>query len=103
MDTKPNLAVNQPIASERGTTKLLGNKWDKRLDDYENYLKEYIKHYKKSLKANLNSLALYPYMQAKSEILFEQLHVAQNKGLLTENQIKRIHKIQIKTLYCNCT
>ena len=57
------------------------NKWDKCLCDYENYLKEYIRHYKKSLKGNLISLSKYPYMKAKSEALCEQLNYAQNKSL----------------------
>jgi hypothetical protein len=103
METKPNLSVNNTISSKLGPIKLLRNKWDKRLDDYENYLKEYVKHYKKSLKANLISLAKYPYMQAKSQILFEQLTRAETKGLLTDKQLKRMHKIQIKTLYSSCT
>jgi hypothetical protein len=41
-------------------------------------------------------------MQARSETVFEQLNNAQNKGLLSEKQVKRILKIQIKTLYKCC-
>ena len=103
METKPNTSENNTILPKRCSAKLFRNKWDKRLDDYENYLKEYVQHYKKSLKGNLISLAKYPYLQAKSEDLIEQLNSAQNKGLLTEKQLKRIHKIQIKTLYSSCT
>ncbi|QBN19660.1 hypothetical protein [Flavobacterium nackdongense] len=103
MEMNPNTSAHHTIQPKRCPTKLLRNKWDKRLDDYENYLKEYVKHYKKSLKGNLISLAKYAYMQAKSEDLFELLTQAQNKGLLTENQLKRIEKIQLKTLYSNCT
>lgn len=84
------------------TEKPLNNKWNKCLDDYENYLKEYINHYKKSLKGNLVSLSKYPYMKAKSETLFEQLNNAQKKSLLTEKQMKRISKIQTKMLYACC-
>jgi len=79
------------------------NKWDKCLDDYENYLKEYIKDYKKSLKGDLVSLSKYPYLKAKSEALCEQLNDAQNKTLLTGKQIKRISSIQTKILYTCCT
>ena len=43
--------------------KVGGNKWDKQFDDYDNYVKEYLIHYKKSLKGNLVSLAIYPYMK----------------------------------------
>ncbi|WP_310560125.1 hypothetical protein [Flavobacterium sp.] len=78
-------------------------KWDKCLDDYENYTKEYIKQYKKSLQGNLISLSKYPYMKARSEALCEQLNELQNQGLLTEKQLQRISKIQMKTLYTSCS
>ena len=81
--------------SESCTDKSMKNKYDKCLDDYNNYLKEYIKHYKKSRNGNSLSLLKYPYMKAKSEALHEQLSDARKKSLLTEKQIKRIAKIQI--------
>lgn len=71
-------------------------KWNKCLDDYNNYLKEYIKHYKKSLNGNTVSLSKYPYMKAKSEAIYEQLSDAHKKSLLTEKQKKRLSKIQIQ-------
>ena len=71
-------------------------KWNNCLDDYNNYLKEYIKHYKKSINGNAASLSKYPYMKAKSEDLHQQLSDARKKSLLTEKQIKRLSKIQIK-------
>lgn len=81
---------------ENGITKHLINKWDKCLDDYNNYLKEYIKHYKKSLNGDTLSLSKYPYMKAKSEDFHERLAGAQKKSLLTKKQIKRLAKIQIQ-------
>jgi hypothetical protein len=93
------ISKNKKICTENP----LNNKWDKCLDDYENYLKEYIKHYKKSLKGNLVSLSKYPYMKAKSEVFCEQLNNAQNKTLLTEKQLKRISKIQTRMLNTCCT
>lgn len=84
--------------SEKNTDQPLISKWDKCLTDYDNYLKEYIKHYKKSLKGNLDSLSKYPYMKAKSEALYEQINTAQNKDLLTEKQLKRISKIQMRLI-----
>ena len=100
MENKDTEIISKTI--ENGTTKPLNNKWDKCLDDYENYLKEYIKHYKKSLKGNLVSLSKYPYMKAKAEALCEKLNNVQNKALLTEKQQKRISKIQTKMLYTCC-
>jgi hypothetical protein len=82
--------------TENCTGKPLNKKWDKCLDDYNNYLKEYIKHYKKSINGNVISFLKYPYMKAKSEAIYERLSDAQNKSLLTKKQIKRIAKIQIQ-------
>lgn len=81
---------------DNGTGKPLNTKWDKYLIDYNNYTKEYIKHYKKSIDGNSNSLLKYPYMKAKSEALYAKLFDAQEKKFLTEKQIERIYKIQLK-------
>ena len=77
-------------------TKVKTNKWAKRLDDYNNYVKEYIKHYKKSLTGNPISLAKYPYMKIKTGVLAERLKKAQDKSNLTEKQTKRFSKITMK-------
>jgi hypothetical protein len=71
-------------------------KWDKRVDDYENYVKEYITHYKKSLKGNSISLSKYPYMKVKSEALGLKLDKAIKKELLTNKQIKKVLRAQLK-------
>ncbi|UQD57556.1 hypothetical protein [Flavobacterium sp. K5-23] len=74
------------------------DKWNKRLDDYNNYVKEYIKHYKKSLNGNAISLTKYPYMKIKSEGLAERINKAQDKNILTESQVKRVYKIKMKLI-----
>jgi hypothetical protein len=56
------------------------DKWNKRVDDYENYIKEYIKHYKKALQGNSISLSKYPYMKAKWELIGMKLDKAKKKG-----------------------
>jgi hypothetical protein len=94
MEKNENIIISKPIENCKNNS--LKNKWDNCLDDYNNYLKEYIKHYKKSLNGNTISLSKYPYMKAKSEDLYERLTDAQKKFLLTEKQIKRIAKIQIQ-------
>ena len=98
MEKKPeiNSSENKTATLEDHSQKKIFNKWEKYLDDYENYTKEYIKQYKKSLQGNLKSLSKYPYMKAKAEALCERLHAAQNKDLLSEKQLKRISKIQMK-------
>jgi len=95
----PNLPKNNTVLQKSCPKKSMPNKWDKCLDDYENYLKEYIKQYKKSIKGNLNSLSKYPYMKAKTEALYEQLNTAKNKDLLTKKQLKRIPKIQMRLFH----
>lgn len=102
METNPkinSLADKTNAIKENCTKKILTSKWDKCLDDYENYTIEYIKQYKKSLKGNGISLSKYPYLKAKSEALCEQLNTAQGKDLLTEKQLKRISKIQMKMVH----
>jgi superoxide dismutase len=99
METSPkikSLAYKANAINESCSQKILTNRWDKCLDDYENYTKEYIKQYKKSLKGNSISLSKYPYMKAKSEALCERLNNAQDKALLSKKQLKRISKIQMK-------
>jgi len=71
-------------------------KWDKRVDDYENYVEEYITHHKKSLKGNSISLSKYPYMKIKWEALGLKLDKAITKELLTNKQIKKVLRIQLK-------
>src|SRR3970040_1183935 len=71
-------------------------KWNKRVDDYENYVQEYITHYKKSLKGNSISLSKYPYMKVKWEALGLKLDKAITKELLTNKQIKKVLRIQLK-------
>lgn len=94
MEKYENIIIPKPIVNH--ICKPLKNKWDKCLDDYNNYLKEYVKHYKKSLKGNAVSLLKYPYMKAKSDSIYERLINAQKKSLLTEKQLKNITKIQIQ-------
>lgn len=96
-DTK--LTLKQTPKSE---DTILNYKWVKRVDDYSNYAKEYIIHYKKSLKGNSVSLSKYPYMKAKCEALGIKLSKAEKKKLLTNQQIKKILKIQIKIVHSCC-
>lgn len=91
-----NNLTNKSKIVENGPEKPLNTKWDKYLIDYYNYTKEYIKHYKKSIEGNSISLLKYPYMKDRSEILYAKLFNAQEKNILSEKQIKRIHKIQLK-------
>lgn len=77
-------------------------KWNKNLKDYDFYVNEYIKNYKKSLHGNTASLSNYAYMKIKSEALNKELNKALDKGLLTKNQIKKILRIQLKIINMCC-
>lgn len=94
--------INDAILNTQScTTKHQNKKWSNLLDDYENYTKEYLLHYKKSLKGNSDSASIYPYMKAKTEEFAKKIYEAYNKSLLTEKQIKRIKKIHTKII-CTC-
>lgn len=78
------------------------DKWTNTVSDYDTYIKEYIKHYKKALKGNSNSITRYPYLKAKSESLSKRLSKAQKKGLLKEKQLQKILRIQLKIVNACC-
>ncbi|HEY6143995.1 MAG TPA: hypothetical protein VIV55_11325 [Flavobacterium sp.] len=97
MDQKENKITS--TTTKNSPEKPLNNEWDKYLEDYYNYTKEYIIQYKKSLQGNSISLSIYPYLKVRSEVLYEQLFDARQKSQLTETQIKRLDKIQIENSY----
>lgn len=76
--------------------KIHTNKWDKYLDDYNNYVKESKKLYKNSQNGDKISFALYPYMRAKWEGLKDRITKASDDNCLTNKQVKRLIKINIK-------
>ena len=94
---------NDPIIIlPNSTSKVESQKWNNLLDDYDNYVREYILHYKKSLKGNSVSTTIYPYMKAKTEDLAKKIYKAYNKSQLTEQQIKRMKKIHTKIIGTCC-
>lgn len=72
------------------------NKYNKYLDDYNTYTKNYIKHYKKSTMGDIISLSKYPYLKIKSENVEKKLHKAQIQSALTKKQIKRFIELKMK-------
>ncbi|MFV8347744.1 hypothetical protein [Flavobacterium sp. ZB4P13] len=81
---------------EKNKEELILDKWDEKLNDYDNYVKEYLIHYKKSLKDNTLSLSRYPYLKVKSESLSKKL----NKG--TKKQLTKVFKIRKKIVNACC-
>ena len=94
MKASENFFVLENTMKRRG--KIHTNKWDKYLDDYDNYVKEYKKHYKNSQNGDEISLSLYPYMREKWEDLKERIIKAYDKKCLTKKQVKRVIKINMK-------
>ena len=82
------------IAPER-TNVSANRKWDKCLDDYNNYVKEYKMHYKKSREGNEMSLSLYPYMKEKWQALKKRINKAYQNKRLNEKQIERVVHMKI--------
>jgi hypothetical protein len=101
-DFANNLVMKENEVLNNETENHTIEKWNKILQDYDNYVKEYLKDYKKSLQGNSISLSKYPYMKIKSEALYKKLKKATDKKILTESQIKEILKIQLKIVTACC-
>lgn len=94
MKASENVFVLENTMKRSGKVQL--NKWDKYLDDYDNYVKEYKKHYENSQNGCAISLSLYPYMREKWEDIKERIIKGYEKKCLTKKQIKRVIKINMK-------
>jgi hypothetical protein len=70
--------------------------WDKMLDDYEDYVDEYIKFYKKAIKGDQSAMSEYPALIEKATKLQTSMENAQKDNELSSNQIQRMMKIQTK-------
>ncbi|MFV8336013.1 hypothetical protein ACNQF7_07980 [Flavobacterium sp. RSP29] len=81
---------------------LIPDKWDEKLNDYSNYVKEYLLHYKKSLKGNTVSLSKYPYLKVKSDSISKKLNKGIKKALLTKKQRAKVFKIREKIVKACC-
>jgi hypothetical protein len=91
-----------PLKNTEKKIDTVNEKWNKRLNDFDNYVKEYITHYKKSIRGNSNSLLKYPYMKSKSEEIGLKLNKAEKEQLLTEKQLLRKSKINLKIINTCC-
>lgn len=68
--------------------------FDQMMDDYEDYIDEYIKFYKKAMNGDLTALSNYPKMLEKAEAMDKSMSAAQ--GDMTAKQVARFLKIQLK-------
>jgi hypothetical protein len=87
---------------EKNKKKVILDKWDEKLNDYDNYVKAYLIRYKKSLKGNTISLSKYPYLKVKSESLSKKLNKGMQNELLTKKQLAKVFKIREKIVNACC-
>lgn len=99
---KNNETLSNLQAEVKNKQEIIRDKWDEKLKDYDHLIKEYHFHYKKSLKGNAVSLALYPCFKIKSESLNKKLNKGIQKELLTKKQLFKVFKIQEKIVSACC-
>jgi len=88
-DDDKSIALNSKLSEG-------GKDWDKMLDDYEEYVDEYIKFYKKAIEGDLSALSLYSSIMEKATKLQTSMLDAQNNDELNIMQIQRMIEIQLK-------
>ena len=70
------------------------NKWDQVLDEYEKYVDQYIKFYKKAMNGDMSAMSEYVKLLEKAEKISDQLEDAQ--GYMTNAQMNRYLNITQK-------
>ena len=94
-----NSSSTYDTAQEESEIKISSNgseDWDKMLDDYEDYVDEYLKFFKKAMDGDVNALSEYPKLMNKANNLQQSMEKAQNNDELSASQIQRMMKIQMK-------
>ena len=91
--TEDTIAVNSEMDID---TKIVGNDFDSVLDDYEEYVDEYIVFYKKAISGDDAALTEYMSMLEKAEELQKSLETSRSE--MTTKQASRMLKIQQKML-----
>lgn len=72
--------------------------YDKMLDEYDEYVVEYVKFYKKAMKGDSDALAEYPALMEKATEFQKSMEEAQSNDQLSIEQITRMSEIQTKML-----
>lgn len=81
--------------TERHVSKTsFGNNWDSVLNEYENFVDQYIKLYKKAMDGDMDALAEYTSYLEKINALADNLDAAE--GTMTTTQMNRYFKITEK-------
>ena len=80
--------------SSARTEIVAGDDWDKVLNEYEKYVDQYIKTYKKAMKGDMSAMSEYVKLAEKAQELSEKIDKA--KGEMSDAQMKRYLKITKK-------
>lgn len=75
-----------------------GKKWDKLLNEYEEYSEAYIRFYKKALQGDRAARSRYPVMKGKANTIKMDLEKALVDNRLSIDQIKKMSRIKSKTI-----
>ena len=84
------METNQTAKSEI----VAGDDWDKILNEYEKYVDQYIKTYKKAMSGDMTAMTEYVKLAEKAQKLAAKLENAEDE--LTTAQLKRLAKINEK-------
>ncbi len=96
--TNTNISIDEDASTITSTNNSNGNDWDNILDEYENYVNDYISLYKKAMNGDTSALSEYTNMLKNAEKLQKSLEKAKKGNTLSKTQMNRMLKIQNKML-----
>ena len=89
LSSDPTLAANSNFSD---------NDFDKMLDNYENYIDQYLVLYQKAMNGDQTAMMEYPSLMEKAQELEKSMKDAQDNNKLTVQQAKRMNDINFKML-----
>ena len=87
-------ATAAPVMSGSSVTVAASTDWDKTLDEYEQYVNQYVKTYKKAMDGDMSAMTEYAKLMKKAQSLSDKLSKA--KGEMSNAQLQRYLKITQK-------
>jgi hypothetical protein len=96
--TKEESTTEESTLENSENTSTGSEDYDKMLDDYEEYVIQYGKLYKKAIKGDASAMAEYPALMEKATEFQKSMEEAQGNDQLSMNQITRMSEIQTKML-----
>jgi len=95
---KLSSSTDEEATDETASTSNDGKNWDKVLNDYEKYVDDYVKFYKKAMSGDNSAMTQYASLLEKAQDLQTSLDQAKNDNSLSTKQASRMLKIQQKML-----